>query len=224
MVAKLLTAKEAVGVIKEGDTVALSGFGLAGQPLGLINQLVEHGAKNLTIIANNAGNGDTGLARLLATKAVKKIICSFPRQKDSFVFDELYRNGEIELELVAQGTLAEQIRAQGAGIGGFYTQTAVGTQLAIGKESRIIDGREYVLEFPTNIDVALVHAHIADRQGNVNYRKTARNFGPIMAAAARHTVVEVSQIVETGALDPESIVTPSIYVNSLVLVGEINER
>ena len=223
MVAKLLTAKEAVGVIKDGDTVALSGFGLAGQPLALINELINHGAKNLTIIANNAGNGDSGLAKLLATKAVRKIVCSFPRQKDSFIFDELYRNGEIELELVAQGTLAEQIRAQGAGIGGFYTRTAVGTQLAAGKELKVINGQEYVLEFPANIDVALVHGHIADTQGNVNYWKTARNFGPIMAAAARHSIVEVSRIVEIGSLDPESIVTPSIYVNSLVVVGAPNE-
>lgn len=223
MVAKLLTAQEAIGVVKDGDTVALGGFGMAGQPIELIDALIIHGAKNLTIIANNAGNGDTGLAKLLSTKAVRKIVCSFPRQKDSFVFDELYRSGDIELELVPQGTLAEQIRAQGAGIGGFYTQTAVGTELSKGKEVRLINNKEYLLVFATNIDVALVHGHIADTQGNVVYRKTARNFGPIMAAAARHSIVEVNQIVPIGTLDPEAIVTPSIYVDTLVQVGAEHE-
>ena len=216
MVAKFLSAQDAVSKIQDGHTVALSGFGLAGQPMHLINALREHCAKDLTIIANNAGNGDNGLAKLLASGAVRKIVCSFPRQIDSYVFDELYRTGKIELELVPQGTLAEQIRAQGAGIGGFYTPTGLGTQLAEGKEVRTINGKDYAFELPTNIDVALVHGQVADQQGNVVYRKTARNFGPIMAAAARHTIVEVQQVVPVGALDPENIVTPSIYVDTVV--------
>jgi 3-oxoadipate CoA-transferase alpha subunit len=216
VVAKFLSAQDAVSKIQNGHTVALSGFGLAGQPMHLINALREHGARDLTIIANNAGNGDNGLAKLLASGAVRKIVCSFPRQIDSQVFDELYRTGKIELELVPQGTLAEQIRAQGAGIGGFYTPTGLGTQLAEGKEVRTISGKDYVFELPTNIDVALVHGQVADQQGNVVYRKTARNFGPIMAAAARHTIVEVQQVVPVGALDPENIVTPSIYVGTVV--------
>jgi 3-oxoadipate CoA-transferase alpha subunit len=156
------------------------------------------------------------LARLLGNKQIAKILCSFPRQQDSQIFDELYRSGKIELELVPQGTLAERIRAQGAGIGAFYTPTGVGTQLAIGKEVRTINGVDQVLEFATQIDVALVHGHIADQQGNVIYRKTARNFGPIMASAARYSVVEVSRVVPIGELDPENIVTPSIFVNAIV--------
>ncbi len=222
MVAKFLSAQDAVSKIQNGHTVALSGFGLAGQPMHLINALREHGARDLTIIANNAGNGDNGLAKLLASGAVRKIVCSFPRQIDSQVFDELYRTGKIELELVPQGTLAEQIRAQGAGIGGFYTPTGLGTQLAEGKEVRTISGKDYVFELPTNIDVALVHGQFADQQGNVVYRKTARNFGPIMAAAARHTIVEVQQVVLVGALDPENIVTPSIYVDTVVELSKSN--
>ncbi len=222
MVAKFLSAQDAVSKIQDGHTVALSGFGLAGQPMHLINALREYGAKDLTIIANNAGNGDNGFAKLLASGAVRKIVCSFPRQIDSYVFDELYRTGKIELELVPQGTLAEQIRAQGAGIGGFYTPTGLGTQLAEGKEVRTINGKDYVFEYPTNIDVALVHGQVADQQGNVVYRKTARNFGPIMAAAARHTIVEVQQVVLVGALDPENIVTPSIYVDTVVELSKSN--
>jgi 3-oxoadipate CoA-transferase alpha subunit len=214
--ASFISAAEAIRNVTDGSTVALSGFGLAGQPLHLIDALCDSGASNLTIIANNAGNGETGLARLLGNKQVTKILCSFPRQQDSQIFDELYRAGKIELELVPQGTLAERIRAQGAGIGAFYTPTGVGTQLAIGKEVRTINGVDHVLEFATQIDVALVHGHIADQQGNVVYRKTARNFGPIMASAARYSVVEVSRVVPVGELDPECIVTPSIFVNAVV--------
>ena len=220
MGAKFITAVEAVSQISDGDTVALSGFGLAGQPVHLINALCDHGAKDLVIIANNAGNAENGLARLLRNGQVRKITCSFPRQKDSHIFDELYRAGKIELDLVPQGTLAERIRAQGAGIAGFYTPTAVGTQLAQGKEVRVINGKEYILEFATDIDVSLVHAQTSDAQGNLIYRKTARNFGPIMAAAARYTAVEVANVVPVGELDPENIVTPSIYVDAVVEVGK----
>jgi 3-oxoadipate CoA-transferase alpha subunit len=220
VVAKFITAIEAVSQISDGDTVALSGFGLAGQPVHLINALCDHGAKDLVIIANNAGNAENGLARLLRNRQVRKITCSFPRQKDSQIFDELYRTGKIELDLVPQGTLAERIRAQGAGIAGFYTPTAVGTQLAQGKEVRVINGKEYLLEFATDIDVSLVHAETSDAQGNLVYRKTARNFGPIMAAAARYTAVEVANVVPVGELDPENIVTPSIYVDAVVEVGK----
>ena len=188
MSASFISAAEAISQVTDGSTVALSGFGLAGQPLHLIDALCDSGVSNLTIIANNAGNGETGLARLLSNKQVAKILCSFPRQQDSQIFDELYRLGKIELELVPQGTLAERIRAQGAGIGAFYTPTGVGTQLALGKEVRTINGVDQVLEFATEVDVALVHGHIADQQGNVVYRKTARNFGPIMASAARYSV------------------------------------
>jgi 3-oxoadipate CoA-transferase alpha subunit len=169
------------------------------------------------VVNNNAGNGDTGLAALLAAGRVRKVICSFPRQSDSFVFDDLYRAGKIELELVPQGTLAERIRAGGAGIGGFYTPTGVGTPLADGKEVRTIDGRDYLLEFPIRADVALIRAHVADRMGNLVYRKTGRNFGPIMAAGAALTVAEVSEVVATGSLDPEAVVTPAIYVDRVVV-------
>ena len=224
VVAKFITAFEAISQISDGDTVALSGFGLAGQPVHLINALCDHGAKDLVIIANNAGNAENGLARLLRNRQVRKITCSFPRQKDSQVFDELYRAGKIELDLVPQGTLAERIRAQGAGIAGFYTPTAVGTELAEGKEVRVINGREYILEFATDIDVSLVHAETSDTQGNLVYRKTARNFGPVMAAAARYTAVEENKVVPIGDLDPEHIVTPSIYVDAVVEVGESTEH
>jgi len=224
VVAKFITAFEAISQISDGDTVALSGFGLAGQPFHLINALCDHGAKDLVIIANNAGNAENGLARLLRNRQVRKITCSFPRQKDSQIFDELYRAGKIELDLVPQGTLAERIRAQGAGIAGFYTPTAVGTELAEGKEVRVINGREYILEFATDIDVSLVHAETSDTQGNLVYRKTARNFGPVMAAAALYTAVEVNKVVPIGDLDPENIVTPSIYVDAVVVVGESTEQ
>ena len=210
----------AVADIPDGATVMIGGFGRAGQPVELIDALIAQGATDLTIVNNNAGNGDVGLAALLAEKRVRKIVCSFPRQSDSWVFDELYRAGEIELELVPQGNLAERIRAAGAGIGAFFTPTGVGTQLAEGKETREIDGRTYILEYPIKADFALVSALKADRWGNLVYRETARNFGPIMASAATTTVVQVDGVVPLGSLDPETIVTPGIFVDRVVAVGE----
>ena len=210
----------AVAGIPDGATVMIGGFGRAGQPVELIDALIAQGASDLTIVNNNAGNGDTGLAALLAARRVRKIICSFPRQSDSWVFDGLYRAGEIELELVPQGNLAERIRAAGAGIGAFFSPTGVGTQLAEGKETRTIDGRDYVLEYPIRADFALISALKGDRWGNLVYRKTARNFGPIMAAAATTTIVQVDEIVPLGALDPEAVVTPGIFVDRVVAVGE----
>ena len=218
MTATIATAAEAVTAVRDGSTVLVGGFGLAGMPVELIDALIAHGAGDLTIISNNAGNGDTGLAALLAEGRVRKVICSFPRQKDSWVFDGLYRDGKIELELVPQGNLAERMRAAGAGIGAFFCPTGVGTPLAEGKETREIDGRTYVLEYPIRGDVALVGAHAADRMGNVVYRKTARNFGPVMATAAATTIVQVREVVEVGDLDPETVVTPSIYVDRVVAV------
>lgn len=211
-------ADEAVADVADGATVLIGGFGTAGQPMELIDALRRQGASGLTVVNNNAGNGTEGLAALLAAGQVRKIVCSFPRQHDSFVFDELYRAGRIELEVVPQGNLAERIRAGGAGIGGFFTPTGVGTLLAEGKERRTIDGRDYVLEYPIRGDVALVKALRADEQGNLVYRKTARNFGPIMAAAASTCVVQVEEIVPVGGLDPEAVVTPSIFVDRLVRV------
>jgi 3-oxoadipate CoA-transferase alpha subunit len=216
--ATVMPAAEAVGAVRDGDTVLVGGFGMAGMPVALIDALIEHGAGDLTIVSNNAGNGDTGLAALLAAGRVRKVICSFPRQSDSWVFDGLYRAGRIELEVVPQGNLAERMRAAGAGIGAFFSPTGVGTPLADGKESRVIDGREYVLEFPIRGDVALIRAHVADRMGNLVYRKTARNFGPVMATAATVTIAQVSSVVDAGGLDPEAVVTPGIYVNRLVEV------
>jgi len=210
----------AVAGIADGATVMIGGFGRAGQPVELIDALIAHGAGDLTVVNNNAGNGDTGLAALLAAGQVRKMICSFPRQSDSWVFDGLYRDGKVELELVPQGNLAERIRAAGAGIGGFFTPTGFGTQLAEGKETRRIDGRDYVLEDPIHADAALISARAADRWGNLVYRETARNFGPIMAAAAATTIVQVDEVVELGSLDPESVVTPGIYVDRVVAVGE----
>jgi 3-oxoadipate CoA-transferase, alpha subunit len=210
----------AVAGIPDGATVMIGGFGRAGQPVELIDALIASGATGLTIVNNNAGNGDTGLAALLDAGRVRKIVCSFPRQSDSWVFDRLYRAGELELELVPQGNLAERIRAAGAGIGAFYTPTGVGTLLAEGKEHREIEGREYVLEYPIRADVALVSALRADRWGNLVYRETARNFGPIMAAAATTTIVQVDEIVALGALDPEAVATPGVYVDRVVAVGE----
>ena len=198
----------------------VSGFGGAGQPHELIDALIEQGAKDLVLVNNNAGNGETGIAKLMKLGRVRKIICSFPRQVDSHVFDGLFRAGKIELELVPQGTLAERIRAGGAGIGGFFTRTAVGTVLAEGKEVRTIDGEDYIYEPPIKADVALVKALRGDRWGNLVYRKTARNFGPVMATAAKLTVVQVYETVELGELDPESIVTPGIYVNRIVRVEQ----
>ena len=211
-------AAEAVTAVKDSSTVLVGGFGMAGMPVELIDALIEHGAGDLTIVSNNAGNGDTGLAALLAAGRVRKVICSFPRQSDSWVFDGLYRAGKIELEVVPQGNLAERMRAAGAGIGAFFCPTGVGTPLAEGKEVRTIDGRDYLLEYPIRGDVALIRAHVADRMGNLVYRKTARNFGPVMATAAAVTIAEVSRIVEVGALDPETVVTPAIYVDRLVEV------
>ena len=205
--------------IRDGATVMIGGFGGAGQPAELIDGLIAQGARDLTIVNNNAGNGEVGLAALLKTGRVRKIICSFPRQVDSQVFDALYRAGKLELELVPQGNLAERIRAAGAGIGGFFTPTGYGTELAKGKETREIDGRMYVLESPIHADVALVKAEAGDRWGNLVYRKTARNFGPIMAMAAKLTVASVHEVVELGSLDPEHIVTPGIFVQRVVQVA-----
>ncbi|MET8076204.1 3-oxoacid CoA-transferase subunit A [Streptomyces sp. NPDC005303] len=213
-------AAAAVSGIRDGATVMIGGFGRAGQPVELIDALIAHGARDLTVVNNNAGNGDTGLAALLAARRVRKIICSFPRQSDSWVFDGLYRAGEIELELVPQGNLAERIRAAGAGIGAFFSPTGVGTQLAEGKEVRTIDGRDYVLEYPIRADVALISALRADRWGNLVYRETARNFGPIMAAAAATTIAQVDRIVPLGDIDPETVVTPGIFIDHVVAVGE----
>jgi len=210
------TLEEAVADIHDGATVMIGGFGNAGMPSALIDALIARGARDLTIVNNNAGNGDTGLAALLKARQVRKIICSFPRQTDSHVFDALYRAGEIELELTPQGNLAERIRAAGAGIGGFFTPTGYGTLLAEGKETRLINGRQYVLESPIHADFALIKALRGDRWGNLVYRKTARNFGPIMAMAARCAIAQVSEIVELGELDPENIVTPGIFVQRVV--------
>ncbi|MCC3290258.1 MULTISPECIES: 3-oxoacid CoA-transferase subunit A [unclassified Arthrobacter] len=209
---------EAVAPIHDGATVMIGGFGQAGQPVELIEALLRQGARDLTVVNNNAGNGEQGLAALIGAGRVKKIICSFPRQSDSQIFDAKYRAGEIELELVPQGNLAERIRAAGAGIGGFFTPTAYGTPLAEGKETRMIDGRGYVFETPLHADFALVKALRADKAGNLVYRKTARNFGPIMAAAAKTAIVQVREIVDIGEMDPEVVVTPGIYVNTLVRV------
>ena len=208
----------ALADVPDGATVMIGGFGTAGLPDELIEALLAQGAGELTIVNNNAGNGDTGLAALLAAKRVRKIICSFPRQADSHHFDALYRSGRIELELVPQGNLAERIRAAGAGIGGFYTPTGYGTELAKGKETRVIDGRGYVLEAPIHADFALIKAERGDRWGNLVYRMTARNFGPVMAMAARTTVATVHEIVELGALDPEAVVTPGLFVQRVVKV------
>jgi 3-oxoadipate CoA-transferase alpha subunit len=210
------TLEQAVANIHDGATVMIGGFGNAGMPSALIDALIAQGANNLTIVNNNAGNGDTGLAALLKAKRVRKIICSFPRQTDSHVFDALFHAGEIELELTPQGNLAERIRAAGAGIGGFFSPTGYGTLLAEGKETREINGKHYVLESPIHADFALIKALRADRWGNLVYRKTARNFGPVMAMAAKQTIVQVNEIVELGQLDPEVIVTPGIFVQRVV--------
>ena len=209
---------EAVAGIEDGSTVLVGGFGMAGMPVDLIDALIRQGATDLTVVSNNAGNGDTGLAALLAKGRVRKIVCSFPRQSDSWVFDGLYLAGRIELEVVPQGNLAERLRAAGAGIGAFFCPTGVGTPLAEDKETRVIDGRAYVLEHPIKGDVALIKAHVADRMGNLVYRKTARNFGPVMATAAATTVAQVSEVVDAGGIDPEVVVTPGIYVDRIVAV------
>ncbi len=210
MISKIVPdLQAAMAGIQDGSTVLVGGFGGAGQPHELIDGLIEQGARELTIVCNNA---------LLASGQVRKIICSFPRQADSYVFDGLYRAGKLELELVPQGTLAERIRAGGAGIGGFFTRTAVGTQLAEGKEVRHIDGQDYIFEGPIKADVAVIRAHRADRWGNLVYRKTARNFCPVMATAAKLTIAQVNEIVELGELDPEAIVTPGVYVKRVVCI------
>jgi len=212
------SAEAALADVADGATVMIGGFGTAGLPNELVDALIVQGARELTIVNNNAGNGDTGLAALLAAGRVRKIICSFPRQADSHHFDRLYRAGQIELELVPQGNLAERIRAAGAGIGGFFTPTGYGTELAKGKETREIDGRMYVFESPIHADVALIKAERGDRWGNLSYRMTARNFGPVMAMAARTTVASVYEAVKLGALDPECVVTPGIFVQRVVKV------
>jgi 3-oxoadipate CoA-transferase alpha subunit len=209
---------QALQNVRDGATVLIGGFGTAGIPGELIDGLIEQGARDLTVVNNNAGNGEHGLAALLKASRVRKIICSFPRQADSQVFDALYRSGRVELELVPQGNLAERIRAAGAGIGAFFTPTGYGTDLALGKETREINGRMYVLEHPIAGDLALIKAERADRWGNLVYRKAARNFGPVMAMAARHTVASVYEVVALGALDPEAIVTPGIFVQAIVQV------
>jgi 3-oxoadipate CoA-transferase alpha subunit len=220
MIDKIVTSVEAaLADVPDGATVMIGGFGSAGQPAELIDGLIARGAKDLVIVSNNAGNGDTGLAALLGARRVRRIVCSFPRQVDSHVFDRLYRAGEIELELVPQGNLAERIRAAGAGIGAFYTPTGYGTELARGKETRVIDGRGYVLEYPIHADFALIKAARGDRWGNLVYRKTARNFGPIMATAARVTVATVDEVAGLGSLDPEAIATPGIFVSRVVPVA-----
>jgi 3-oxoadipate CoA-transferase alpha subunit len=220
MIDKLFASPEtALADIPNGATIMIGGFGNAGMPAALIDALIAQGARQLTIVNNNAGNADTGLAALIAAKRVRKILCSFPRQADSWHFDKAYRAGEIDLELVPQGTLAERIRAAGAGIGAFFTPTAFGTLLAKGKETRRIGERDYVLEYPIHADYALIKADRADRWGNLVYRKTARNFAPIMAMAAKCTVVQVRETVELGALDPEAVVTPGIFVQRIIKIA-----
>ena len=209
---------QALEGIQDGATVLVGGFGTAGIPMELIDGLCELPVRDLTVVNNNAGNGDTGLAALLKTGKVRKIICSFPRQADSHVFDALYRAGKIELELVPQGTLAERLRAAGAGIGAFFCPTGFGTELAGNRETREINGRQYVLEEPIYGDVALIKAERGDRWGNLVYRKAARNFGPVMATAAKLTIASVHEVVELGELDPEAVVTPGIFVDRIVRV------
>jgi 3-oxoadipate CoA-transferase alpha subunit len=215
-------ADEAVAGIADGSTVLIGGFGTAGQPIELIDALIRSRVRDLTVVNNNAGNGQVGLAALLANGQVRKIICSFPRQSDSYVFDALYRAGKVELELVPQGNLAERLRAAGAGIGAFFSPTGVGTPLAEGKERRTIDGRHYVLEYPIKGDIALIKALRADTLGNLVYRKTARNFGPVMATAAKITVVQVSEVVQPGGIDPEVVITPGIFVDRIVKIAGVS--
>ena len=221
---QLASVAQALHDVRDGATILVGGFGTAGIPGELIDGLIAQGAKDLTIVNNNAGNGDLGLAALLKTGRVRKIICSFPRQADSWVFDELYRSKKIELELVPQGNLAERLRAAGAGIGGFFCPTGYGTELAKGKETREINGRWYVFEQPIHGDVALIKAERGDRWGNLTYRKAARNFGPVMATAARTTIASVFEFVELGQLDPETIVTPGIYVQRVVQVPRVKTQ
>jgi 3-oxoadipate CoA-transferase alpha subunit len=209
---------EAVSEIFDGATVMISGFGEAGSPIELIHALIDHGAKNLTVVSNNTGNGHVGLAALIENRQVKKMICSFPRTADSVVFPELYVKGEIELELVPQGTLAERIRAGGAGIPAFFTPTSVNTPLAEGKETREFNGKLYVMEYGIKADFSLVKCKTADRYGNLLFNKTARNFGPVMCMGAKSAIVQASEIVEPGEIDPEIVVTPGIFVKKVVHV------
>ena len=212
------SVEEALFGVPDGTTILIGGFGTAGTPNELIDGLIDQGARDLTLVCTNAGSGETGLAALLKAGRVRKIICSFPRQADSQVFDALYRSGQLELELVPQGNLAERIRAAGAGIGAFFTPTGYGTEMAQGKETREINGRQYVLEHPIHGDVALIKAERGDRWGNLMYRMAARNFGPVMATACKKTVATVHEIVELGELNPEHIVTPGIFVHQIVKV------
>lgn len=213
------TAAEAVADVFDGATIMISGFGEAGSPIELIHALIDRGARDLTVVSNNTGNGHIGLAALIENKQVKKMICSFPRTAQSVVFPELYRNGEVELELVPQGTLAERIRAGGAGIPAFFTPTSVNTPLAEGKETRIFNGKPFVMEYGLQADFALVKCRIADRYGNLLFNKTARNFGPVMCMAARSAIVQASEIVEPGAIDPEIVITPGIFVKKVVEIS-----
>ena len=218
------SAAAALADVRDGATVMIGGFGTAGLPDELIAALLDQGARDLVVVNNNAGNGDTGLAALLAAGRVRKIVCSFPRQVDSWHFDRLYREGRIELELVPQGNLAERIRAAGAGIGAFFTPTGYGTVLAEGKETREIGGRMQVLEYAIHADVALIKAERGDRWGNLTYRKTARNFGPIMAMAATCTIATVHEVVELGALDPEAVITQGLFVQRVVPIARTATR
>ncbi len=220
MIQKIIpSVAEALRDIRDGSIILVSGFGGAGLPIFLLDALVEQGAKDLTIVSNNAGNSGIGIAKLIGAGRVKKMVCSFPRQPESGAFDDLYRDGKIELELVPQGTLAERIRAGGAGIGGFYTPTGFGTELAVGKDTRVIDGVNQVFEKAIKADYALVRADKGDRWGNLTYHGTGRNFGPVMATAAACTIAQVNKVVELGTLHPEAIVTPGIFVKRVVLVG-----
>ncbi len=218
------SAAAALSAVFDGAAIMIGGFGTAGSPDVLIEHLIEKGARELTIISNNAGNGESGIAALMRAKRVRKIICSFPRQADSHHFDNLYRAGEVELELVPQGNLAARIHAAGAGLGAIFTPTGYGTTLAEGKETREIGGKPFVLEYPIQADFALIKARAGDRWGNLVYRKTARNFGPIMAMAAKHTIAEVSEVVPLGGLDPESVVTPGIFVQQVVATAPQHGR
>lgn len=221
---QVATIAQALCDIQDGATVLIGGFGTAGVPVELIDGLIEQGARDLTVVNNNAGNGEHGLAALLKAGRVRKIICSFPRQADSWVFDDLYRSGKIELELVAQGNLAERLRAAGAGLGGFFSPTGYGTELAKGKETRQINGRWYVFEEPIHGDVALIKAQQGDRWGNLTFRKAARNFGPVMATAARTTIASVFEVVDLGVMDPEAVVTPGIHVQRIVQVPRVKTQ
>ena len=216
------TMRDAVADLHDGASIMISGFGEAGVPHELIEAVIAHGATDLTIISNNAGSGESGIAALIKEGRIRKVICSYPRMAASHHFERCYRAGELELELVPQGNLAARIEAAGAGLGAVFTPTGYGTLLAEGKETREIGGRHYVLEYPIHADFALVKARAGDRWGNLVYRKAARNFGPIMAMAAKTTIVQVSEVVELGALDPEVIITPGIFVNRVVLTTPLS--